>query len=201
MRNRVAAIAAVMLLAGTSPGLAAPGRDWGPKPHETAPLPSGWVLRGDNSEEYEVGVDKSVTYAGDPSGFIRSIGFNLDGFGTLATRKDADAYRGKTVRLSAMVKTDRVQRWALLWVGYDTATRSFFPEGAKSPDFTMMRFTQSLVGSLDWHPYHLDIPLPADATKVFLGLVLSGRGTAYINQVGLDVVTPQVPDSGLDFGR
>lgn len=205
MRNRVAAIAAVMLLAGMAPVMAAPTedvipKDRAPKPHDTAPLPSAWVLRGDNADEYAVGVDKLVTYAGTPSGFIRSIGFNMDGFGTLASHRPAAAFRGRTVSLSAMVKTDQIRRWAYLWVGYDIPGRSFMPAGAKTPDLTMSRFSDTLLGSLDWRRVTLELPVPANATDVYLGLVMSGQGTAYVTQVSLDVVAPKTPVApNLDF--
>jgi hypothetical protein len=205
--HKVAALTAGLLLAASvAPAVVAADSDaipadHAPKAHVTGALPSLWVLRGDNAHEYSAGTDETVTFAGKPSGFIKSIGFNLDGFGTMATRQSAAAFRGKTVRLSALVKTERVQRWALLWIGYDTPTRPFMPAGATRPDFDLMRFTQSLVGTLDWQNHQLDLPLPADADMLYFGIVLSGRGTAYVNKVALDVVEPLAAPSApsLDF--
>jgi hypothetical protein len=207
MHHMAALTAGLLLAASVAPAVVAAGNqdviphEPAAKEHVTGALPSTWLLRGDNSEEYSAGTDQTVTFAGKPSGFIKSIGFNLAGSGAMATWQRATAFRGKTVRLTAMVKTDGVQRAAYLWAGYDTPTQPLVRPGSKEADFRLLRFSEQLVGTLDWQQYTVDLMVPPDAERYFAGLVLLGRGTAYINKVALDVVEPQMIPSppSLDF--
>ena len=168
-----------------------PPRDDLPKQHVTGKLPSIWTLAGNNQTEYEGGTDDTERFGGKSSGYIKSKGFNIAGYGVLATAVAAGPFCGRTVRLSAWVKTDDVQRWSGLWIGTETPAHRFTPTGTPDPWFNVDR---SLRGCRDWKRYTLDLAVPADATRVLFGVAVAGRGTAYINEVRLDpVALPVVP--------
>src|SRR5579872_6983482 len=80
-----------------------------------AAAPQGWLLAGNKPANYETGVDQAAVFNGRPSGYLlaKSDG---DGFGTLMQEFSATQYLGKRVRFSAWVKSDRVTRWAGLWM-------------------------------------------------------------------------------------
>ncbi len=96
-----------------------------------ADVPRGWLLRGSAPEKYDVGVDEAQIYEGQASAFLRSKGFKSEGFGTLMQRIDAIQYAGKRVRLSGLVKTEEVTRWAGLWMRVDKKTE----DGVRSVAF------------------------------------------------------------------
>jgi hypothetical protein len=184
-----------------------------PKSHATGALPPSWRLSGRSKAEYEGGTDRSVTFGGSPSGYIKSTGLNLiksstEGFGTLITDRPAQPYQGKTVRFSAQVKTDAVQDYVNLFISFASPTQEAGPWRFPSGRFNQMVdpklpfSTARLIGTTDWHPLAVDMDIPADATNIFCGIVLHGRGTAFINRVDLDVVTPESesPAPGLNFG-
>jgi hypothetical protein len=176
-------------------------RDPQPKTHETGALPPAWQLSGLSKAEYEGGTDKTVTLGGMPSGYIKSTGLNLthsstEGFGLLITKQDAQPYRGQTVRFSAQVKTDAVQDHANLFISFASPTQEAgpwrVPTGRFNPKEDPRRpaATPKLSGTTDWTLLALDMDIPADATHVFCGIVLRGRGKAYINRISLDTVAP-----------
>lgn len=190
-RSRIAILALTLLVvAGRCPSARAENdpipHDPQPQAHETRRLPDSWVVTGDNPKEYACGLDDTVTYHGTPSGFIRSVGFNLDGFGTLTSVRRAEPYRGKTIRLSAVIKTDKVQNWTGMWLRADCP-------GRMAAAFVSMEETHKLSGTTDWQRYALTLTVPADATYLPFGLAMVGRGAAYINAVEIDVVPDASP--------
>ncbi|HEX8686005.1 MAG TPA: hypothetical protein VF654_05865, partial [Pyrinomonadaceae bacterium] len=88
---------------------------------KTALLPYGWYRHG---EGYKIEVDHGVTHGGNSSVLIRYAGAagsardEDNPFGTLLQRFKADDYRGRTVRLSAYVRTEEAD-WAALWLRVD----------------------------------------------------------------------------------
>src|SRR5687767_302578 len=83
----------------------------------TSPSPR-WFLAGSDPAGFDSGVDQALIYEGKPSGFVKSKG-QPSGFATLMQVIKADNYRGKRLRLSAVVKTADVQRWSGLWMRID----------------------------------------------------------------------------------
>ena len=196
-------VSAMLLLAPASFGEVDPApkepKEPATKQHVTGKLPSVWVLEGNDQAEYEGGTDQSETFGGKPSGYLKSVGLNMSGYGVLATAQDAAPLRGKTARLSAKVKTDGVQKWCGLWIGVESPSHPFAPSRAKTPWFNIMVNDQSLLGTLDWKPASLDITVPADATRIVFGVAISGRGTAFINEVRVDAIVPVAPPSAPSF--
>ncbi len=196
-------VSVVLLLAPASFGEVDPNpkepKEPATKQHVTGKLPSIWVLEGNDQAEYEGGTDQSVTFGGKPSGYLKSTGLNMSGYGVLATAQDATPLRGRTARLSAQVKTDGVQRWCGLWIGVETPSHPFTPTRTKTPWFNIMVNDQSLLGTLDWKPASLDVTVPNDATRIVFGVAISGRGTAFINEVRVDAITPVTAPSAPSF--
>ena len=168
-REKAALASAVMLLAVTAATLAAP---------------PGWFLAGSRPALYETDVDKSMTYGGAPSAFLRSNGPVPEGFGTLMQEFAATEYLGKRVRLGAFVKAEDVTRWAGLWMRVD--------KGTKSVSFDNMQ-NRAIKGSTGWMHYEVVLDVPQDATGMAFGILLDGPGTVWLNSVKVETVGPETP--------
>lgn len=84
-----------------------------------ADVPRGWLLTGSKPDEYETGIDTGENYQGHNSAFLKSRQMRVDGFGTLMQSVSAEQYKGKKVRLSALVKSEEVIGWSGLWMRID----------------------------------------------------------------------------------
>lgn len=159
-------------------------------PAITSRLPSAWFSSGYSPQLYEMGVDRSVFHGGKASGFIASKATAQSGdWATLMQRIKADAYRGRRVRLSSFIKTDSVGEGAHFWLRVDAVG------GIRA--FDAMEKTP-IRGTTDWRKYELVLDVPDDSISISYGLLLMGPlGKAWLDDLNLDVVTGQVPITGL----
>jgi hypothetical protein len=150
--------------------------------------PGGWSLAGSEPRSYETGTDKQVKHSGKASGYLKSKQQNIAGFGTLMQQVLAAKYAGKRLRLSATVKTDSIADWAGLWMRIDG-------EGKSSLAFDNME-SRAIRGSTDWKSYEVVLDVPKEATLVAFGVLVSGTGTLWIDDVKLEPVSLSVPVTG-----
>jgi hypothetical protein len=144
-----------------------------------------WIKAGGNPGDYDAGVDPKIAFTGASSGFIRSVVPNPQTFGTYMQMVDATEYRGKRVRMTAQMKTDNVQDWSGLWLRIDTATRP----GAS---FDNMQ-NRPVKGTNDWMPISIVLDVDRQATAMAFGVLLAGRGAAWVDDVSFTVVGTDVP--------
>lgn len=104
-------------------------------------------------------------------------------FGNVMQHVDAAAYRGKRVRLRGAVRVEGVGASAGLWLRVDRAQKQmgFFDNMQDRP-----------IRSSAWAYYEIAGDVAADAESLNLGLILQGTGTAWLDDVTIDVV-PNVP--------
>jgi hypothetical protein len=53
-----------------------------------------------------------------------------------------------------------------------------------------------LLGTTDWKNYDVVLDVPADATGVFVGVLLGGSGSVCLSNVRLEVVGSETPTTG-----
>lgn len=160
-------------------------------------VPPGWFLAGSQPQSYRTGMDANGT------AFLASKdGVKVTGFGTLMQSFQATDYAGKRVRFAAMVRSENVSDWAGLWMRVD--------EGMKPVAFDNMQ-SRAIKGTTGWTTYEVVLDVPADATKISFGALVSSNGGIWLREarfgpVGSDVPTtnlpmPQVPAKpvNLDF--
>ena len=157
---------------------------------EAVPLaaPKGWMLAGSSPHEYETGVDPLVRRDGKSSGFIKSAidgGKAPSGFGTLMQMVSADNYAGQRVRFSADVRTTQVDDWAGLWMRVDSDRR-------RGEAFDNMQ-DRPIKGTSAWRRYEIVLDVADDATAAAFGILLTGRGAAWINNLKFEKVKRSVP--------
>jgi hypothetical protein len=146
-----------------------------------ADVPRGWHLAGSKPTEYQAGVDTDQAYLGHGSAFLKSKGPSVDGFGTLMQSITAEQYRGNSVRLSGLVKSEEVTGWAGLWMRVDKGTEVLtFDNMQKRP----------IKGTTGWQRYYVVLNVPKEATSISFGILLQGPGQVWLNSTKFDIDGP-----------
>ncbi|MCB9571311.1 MAG: erythromycin esterase family protein [Kofleriaceae bacterium] len=133
------------------------------------------------SAGYEIGV---VDQSHSGSHALRMHGDRGGGFGSVARSLDADAVRGKRLRLHGWIQTEGVTApgWAGLWIRIDDGARGFD---------NMQR--DGLVGTEGWREGVADVEVPENAGIITIGALVVGSGTAWFDDLQLEVVETVPP--------
>ena len=98
-------------------------------------------------------------------------------FGSVMQRCRAEYLTGKTVRVAADLSATRVDGWAGIW---------FRVDGATTPNLFFDNMSrQRLSGTSQWKRFHIDARMPSEACWMNFGAVLSGSGTACVDNFAL----------------
>ena len=149
--------------------------------------PFGWFLAGSKPASYRTGIDAQMLRNALPSAYLASTLQDTGGFGTLMQSIRATEYAGKRVRLRAWVRSENVTDWAGLWMRID--------KGQAVVGFDNME-QRAIHGSQPWTTYDIVLDVPADATGISFGTLLSGPGEVWLNEVKLEVVGQDVHTTG-----
>jgi hypothetical protein len=149
--------------------------------------PSGWFMAGSKPNNYQTGVDRDVVANGLPSAFLKSAVSPTDGFGTLMQTIGAKDYAGRRVRLRAWVRSQDLSDWSGVWMRVD--------KGSTSVAFDNMQ-NRPIKGTRSWETCDVVLDVPQDATSISFGILLSGTGEVWMNNVAFDIVGNEVPTTG-----
>jgi hypothetical protein len=118
------------------------------------------------------------------------VGPAADGVGTMNQAIKPDAFRGKRVRYSAMVKTDSIASaaGAGLWMRVDG------PGVGETLQFDNM-FDRPIPSLTDWKRYEVVLDVPAGSSYIIFGLIVNGPGKAWIDDVRIEVVDTSTPST------
>jgi hypothetical protein len=97
----------------------------------------------------------------------------------------ANEYLGKRVRLSAYVKSKDIADWAGVWFRVDD------PQ-VKPLAFDNMQ-NRPIKGTSDWKKYEIVLDIPQEAVNLAFGILLQGKGQAWIDDIKFESVTKDVP--------
>lgn len=154
-------------------------------------IPIGWRARGPNPQDYEVSLDTKVYHGGKASGYIKSRGSaTADGYGTLMQPMKADNYLGKRVRLSGYIKGSNVEGTAQLWMRVEDKQRVLL-------SFDNMD-NRPITGTTDWKKYEIVLDVPENSLGIAFGLLLSGQGQVWIDDLELKVVGQDVTSTNME---
>lgn len=153
--------------------------------------PTGWFLAGSKPASYRTGVDREMLRDALPSAYLVATVPETGGFGTLMQSIQATQYAGRRVRLRAWVQAKDVTDWAGLWMRVDKAE--------KMVGFDNMQ-QRAIRGTLPWTAYDVVLDVPADATGISFGVLLSGPGEVWLNNVQFEVVGTGVDTTGMHGG-
>jgi len=154
-----------------------------------ADLPAGWMKAGSYPGEYEMGVDRTNKHEGRAVAFIKGTAAQFHGFGTLMQMATPGEYRGKRVRLSANVKSEKVSNWAGLWFRVDGVERG------EVLAFDNMQ-QRPIKGTTDWKRVAIVLDVPKEAAGLAFGLLLDGGGQVWMDDLKFEVVKSDVSVTG-----
>lgn len=173
------------LALGLAPGPARAQAPGGQPAQDGAKLPAGWFVGGNAPHHYEAGVDPAGACEGERSAVLRARTDEPSGYGTFMQIFRADDFRGQRVRFSAMVRTERVDGWAGLFMRVDG------PDAKQPLAFDNMQ-TRALVGTNGCERHDVVLQVPQNASYVALGMILSGTGKVWLSGVRFEPVGPEI---------
>ena len=150
--------------------------------------PQGWFRAGSHPKEYEMTVDRTVSHGGKTSASLKCVAPQSAGFGTLMQTFKADTFRGKRVRMSGYVRAHNVSGWTGLWMRVDGSKNEVLA-------FDNMQ-NRAIKGTCDWEQYEIVLDVPEQAEQISFGLLLAGRGQAWMDDLKFEVVGKDVPTTG-----
>jgi hypothetical protein len=153
-----------------------------PKPVEpiVSGLPSGWKRTpGGKADDYLIYVDSEIKHGGQASASIKfNCGDDQYPWASLGQSIAADEYRGKRVRLSGWLKTVDAGE-AGLWMRVDGEQRMLAFDNMSD---------RVVSGTTDWKMYSVVLDVPDDAKNIFLGVLLTGKGQTWADDLTFEVV-------------
>ncbi len=102
-------------------------------------------------------------------------------FGATAAIVNAEPYRGRRVRLRALIRTDSANVGGATWLRIDGASGSLKLENNMS---------RMLSGTTAWSEQVTTLDVPTSATRIIYGLILSGGGTLHAKDVSIENIAP-----------
>ncbi len=152
-------------------------------------LPDGWFAAGSHPQDYNIGIDSKVTHGGKVSAYIKSKEPEPRGFGTLMQMFKADDFRGKRICMSGYAKAENIKDWAGLWMRVD------------GPENEMLSFDnmqdRPIRGTTEWQKYEIVLDVPENSLDIAFGILLSGKGRVWIDDLQFKEVSKDVPTTGL----
>ncbi|VEP15778.1 conserved hypothetical protein [Hyella patelloides LEGE 07179] len=156
---------------------------------EFAPLQQ-WFEAGSRPQDYAMGADLREKRNGRASGTIQAQPGAIKGFGTLMQVFDASTYRGQRLRLRGYVKAEAVEDWAGLWMRVDGTSGQVL-------SFDNMQ-QRPIKGSNDWQSYDIVLDVPVASKNIAFGLLLSGSGQVWMDDLQFEVVDTEIPTTNLE---
>jgi hypothetical protein len=145
--------------------------------------PEGWwAVQHAGPLSYTFEPDTNIRRGGERSLRVTNVG--PEPFGAVYQTVPASAHRGRTLRVSAWLRTEGTtgNRY-----GSGAGLKLHSVRGGYAVDLIEMR-RDAVHGTTDWARYELALKVPVEAEALEVGLVLFGPGTVWIDDVALDVV-------------
>lgn len=138
--------------------------------------PSGWIAARDGfkaSSDCAAGQDGHCVLRLDSTD-----GYKPGAFFPIAQRIGLGAAAGHQLTLSGMIRTENVVGGgAAMWLSADAPAGPPF-------GFDNMR-NRAPSGTTGWSPFSISIPVPRNASGIVFGVMLTGKGTAWFDQLTL----------------
>lgn len=137
---------------------------------EEKKLPQDWFKWG--TPNFQVTSDKTEKHHGKAAIKVVSTSEDNEGFGCPATKIKAQ-YEGKKIKLTGYIKMDQVRDGSvglLLRIDGDGGILAF--DNMQS---------RNINGTNDWKEYSVELDYPDGAQTIYVGGILSGKGTAWFD--------------------
>ncbi|MCM3168501.1 helix-turn-helix transcriptional regulator [Peribacillus frigoritolerans] len=162
-------------------------------------LLKGWNLSGSHPFNYQMGIDRETFHKGQASGFLKSVtAESQEEFATMMQQFKAENYLGKRMKLSGFLKSKGVDGFCGLWMRVDNALQDVL-------QFDNMG-DRPIVNDTEWNHYYIVLDVPENSAIISFGVLLSGRGQVWIDELEFEEVSidtpknaPFNPGSGVRF--
>ena len=148
-------------------------------------IPDGWFPAGSNPSEYEMGIDKSTFQSGNSCAYLKSKSPKTKDFGTLMQTINAKNYLNKRLQISSYIKSEDVKGSCAMWMRIDGYSK-------EQLGFDNMK-GRAIKGTKDWQKYEIVLDIPTNSKSINYGILLSGEGTVWFDNLQLDIVDKSVP--------
>ncbi|KOP81145.1 helix-turn-helix domain-containing protein [Cytobacillus solani] len=155
-------------------------------------LLKGWTLSGSHPFNYQMGIDREIFHKGKASGFLKSVTVHSQGeFATMMQEFKAEKYLGKRLKLSGFIKTRDVDGFCGFWMRVDDSLGDVLQFDNMSD--------RPIVGNNEWNHYHIVLDVPDNSAVIAFGVLLSGNGQVWIDELKFEEVDKQIPTTNIDF--
>lgn len=171
----------------------------GKKPVEKSvpKMPKFWSLSSPKEADYEAGVVKASRHKGKNCAYIKSVGSKPEPSGILTQFCSVDQYRGHRLRMSAWVKSELSKGSGLVWLRidgekwrYNCSELGYFDNMHRRP----------INGCTDWQQYFLVVDAPGSSSSMSFGVMHTGKGTLWLDDISFEIVSEDVPLTGVPPG-
>jgi len=140
--------------------------------------PAGWGKTPVDTARCQYTRDAGVAAHGNASGRMTfRPGPTTRGFAGYSQKLDASALQGRKVTLSAMVRSEDVQRGAYVWIGAEDAQ-------GRMTIITDPR-ADLITGTQDWHHREASATVPSTAVRLVIGVTLTAAGQLWLDDFHL----------------
>ena len=144
--------------------------------------PEGWVaIQHAGEESYDFALDSGQKKSGTQSMRIKRYG--PEPYGTITQVLPGAPLAGKTVRLSAWIRTQDVPPGRRTGAGL--VLMALRGSSFLAHEFMQKRRAQ---GTTDWTRYSIELALPPGTNRLEAGATLEGGGTMWVDDFELEVV-------------
>ena len=155
-------------------------------------LLKGWKLSGSHPFNYQMGIDRETFHKGKASGVLKSVTVHSQNeFATMMQEFKAEKYLGKRLKLSGFLKSHDVDGFCGFWMRVDDALGDV-------QQFDNMS-DRPIVGSNEWNYYHIVLDVPENSAVIAFGVLLSGNGQVWIDELKFEEVDEQTPTTNINF--
>lgn len=146
----------------------------------------GWFLSGSAPFKYEMGKDYEVLHQGRASGYLKSVTKDSSAdFSTMMQTFKADKFKQRRIRLSGFLRTENVTAFAGMWMRVDDAAGDVL-------QFDNMS-NRPIKGNTNWNYYSLVLDVPENSQVISFGIMLSGHGTVWADQLVFTEISTSIP--------
>jgi len=189
---RGAVVVALLISATAAAGQEGPARHYDFEHDRPGQMPAQWYLGCTVESRTTAEVSRSLPASG--SQCVRLTKRGDADFGNLMQSFDARLYRGKRVRFRAAVRVQPAapDSRARLWMRITRPdnTPGFFDNMRDRP-----------IRTTNWTSHMIDGNVPQDAERVFIGVLVNGRGQVWVDDVVFEVIGDAVRDEDVDEAR
>lgn len=151
----------------------------------------GWFLSGSDPFNYEMGIDLEVVHQGKASGYLKSkTVLDSTNFATMMQQFKADKFLGKRIRLSGFIKTKDVETFSGMWMRVDDTNEDVL-------QFDNMS-NRPIKGTTNWNRYSIVLDVPPESAVISFGIILSGKGHVWVDQLKFEEVDDSVATTNLE---